>query len=67
MIFSLERVQGELGRMGNGAFVSWEHFSSDFLPGLSEYLPTALDRMELHKNLINQLEFKHNFTLENLE
>lgn len=23
--------------------------------------------MELHKNLVNQLEFKHGFTLENLE
>ena len=26
-----------------------------------------MDRMELHKNLVNQLEFKHDFTLENLE
>jgi hypothetical protein len=30
-------------------------------------LPLALDRMELHKSLINELEFRFNFTLESVE
>lgn len=52
---------------GRNDIITWDDFSRDYLPTLQQSLPTAMDRMELHKNLINQLEFCHGFTLENLE
>mmetsp|Transcript_1972 Transcript_1972/g.2788 ORF Transcript_1972/g.2788 Transcript_1972/m.2788 type:complete len:94 (+) Transcript_1972:273-554(+) len=67
VIINLEKVQARLQAIGNGNRISWETFTSELLPILSRYLPTALDRMELHKNLVNELEFKHGFTLESLE
>lgn len=67
VIINLEKVTLRFQSMGMGSKLSWEQFSQEFLPTLSTYLPTALDRMELHKNLVNQLEFKYGFTLESLE
>ena len=67
VIINLEKVTLRFQSIGMGAKLSWEQFSQEFLPTLSTYLPTALDRMELHKNLVNQLEFKYGFTLESLE
>ena len=46
---------------------SWEEFESDVLPLLENSLPIALDRMDFHKSLINEMEFRYNFTLESCE
>jgi hypothetical protein len=45
----------------------WEEFESEILPMLETNLPIALDRMEFHKSLINELEFKHKFTIDSCE
>ena len=45
----------------------WDEFEEHILPLLEKSLPLALDRMEFHRSLINELEFKFNFTLESLE
>ena len=67
VVINLEKVTTRLQTLGFGNRISWETFATELLPTLQRYLPTALDRMELHKNLVNELEFKHGFTLENLE
>ena len=46
---------------------SWEEFESDVLPLLENSLPIGLDRMDFHKSLINEMEFRYNFTLESCE
>lgn len=46
---------------------SWEEFENEILPLLETNLPIALDRMEFHKSLVNEMEFKYNFTLESCE
>jgi len=43
---------------------SWEEFETDILPMLENSLPIAFDRMEFHKSIINEIEFKFNFTLD---
>lgn len=43
---------------------SWEEFETDILPLLENSLPIAFDRMEFHKSIINEIEFKFNFTLD---
>lgn len=67
VIINLEKVLSRLSSLGNGTSMSWEEFADNYLNALKQYMPTALDRMELHKNLVNQLEFRYGFTLENLE
>ena len=67
VIINLEKVCSRLQTIGYGNRISWESFAAEILPTLQKFLPTALDRMELHKNLVNELEFKHGFTLESLE
>ena len=49
VIVNLEKVTTRLQMIGMGARISWDQFASEFLPILQFYLPTALDRMELHK------------------
>ena len=39
----------------------------EILPLLEKTLPIALDRMEFHRSLINELEFKFNFTMDKCE
>lgn len=46
---------------------TWEEFEREVLPLLEKTLPVALDRMEFHKSLMNELEFKYNFTLDSCE
>jgi hypothetical protein len=46
---------------------SWEEFEKDIIPMLESSLPIALDRMEFHKSLINEMEFRYNFTIESCE
>ena len=67
VIINLEKVSNHLQNLGNGSSINFETFSNEYLPILKQFLPSALDRMELHKNLVNQLEFRYGFTLENLE
>ena len=45
----------------------WDEFETEILPLLESTLPIALDRMEFHKSLINEMEFKYNFTLDSCE
>ena len=45
----------------------WDEFEAEILPMLEGALPIALDRMEFHKSLINEMEFKYNFTLDKCE
>ena len=42
----------------------WDEFESTILPLLENSLPIALDRMEFHKSIINEMEFKYNFSLD---
>ncbi len=46
---------------------SWEEFETHILPLLENSLPIAFDRMEFHKSIINEIEFKYNFTLDQCE
>ena len=52
--------------MPHGAWTE-DTFKSQVLPLLKMHLPIALDRMDLHKRLMNQLECQHNFTLDSIE
>ncbi|CDW80465.1 hippocalcin-like protein 1 [Stylonychia lemnae] len=46
---------------------TFDEFEQEVFPFLEKSLSLALDRMEFHKQLINELEFRFNFTLESLE
>lgn len=37
------------------------------MPLLEKNLPIALDRMEFHKSIVNEMEFRYNFTLDSCE
>jgi hypothetical protein len=37
------------------------------LPELNEHMPLVLEKMELNKNLVNELEVRFGFTIESLE
>ena len=42
----------------------WPEFETQVLPQLETAMPLALDRMEFHRALVNEMEYKFNFTLE---
>ena len=46
---------------------TWPEFEIQVLPSLRDALPICLDRMEYHKNYINELEFRFGFTIDKLE
>ena len=46
---------------------TWEEFEQILLPKLETCMPVALDRMEFHKNLISDIEYRFNFTVDSLE
>ena len=46
---------------------TFEEFERDIFPLIEKSLPLALDRMEFHKTMINELEFRFNFNVESLE
>ena len=46
---------------------TFEEFEKVIFPSLERALPLALDRMEFHKTLLNDLEFKFGFNIDSLE
>ncbi len=46
---------------------SWSDFEAILLPELTEHMPLVLEKMELNKNLVNELEVRFGFTIESLE
>ena len=60
-----DKVEGKARAYGDGW--TWEEFEQFLLPKLQMHLPIALDRMDFHKTLINELEFQHKFTIDSLE
>ena len=69
VVVELEQIvkSMELQQTGSTIGVTWPQFEQTLLPRIRKYLPVSLDRMEFHKQLMNQLEFKYGFTLEGLE
>lgn len=64
-VIKSDKVEGKARAYGDGW--TWEEFEQFLLPKLQMHLPIALDRMDFHKTLINELEFQHKFTIDSLE
>lgn len=66
-VTQIVQLDSALAKLREADAWSWERFEAEILPLLDNALPIALDRMEFHKSLINEMEFRYSFTLESCE